>query len=96
MRRQELRFSVLTHLEHVDGLLLDRQHCQDVPVEVEALVVRQDDLVALKRPRVTQPPGVEVNDVKGIVLQRRAGVGGHGLIVSIHLEVQYSDRRGKT
>lgn len=82
------------HLKDVYGLLLDGQHCQDVPVEVETLVVWQDDLVAFKRPRVTQPPGVEVNNVEGVVLQRRARVGGHGLIVSVHLESPCKQRRG--
>lgn len=50
------------------GLLLDRQHSEDVSVEVEALVVGQDDLVTLKGSGVTQPPRVEVNNVKGVVL----------------------------
>lgn len=50
------------------GLLLDRQHSEDVSVEVEALVVGQDDLVTLKGPGVTQPPRVEVNNVEGVVL----------------------------
>lgn len=51
----------------MDGLLLDWQHSQYVPVEVETLVVRQDDLVTLKGPGVTQPACVKVDDVKGIV-----------------------------
>lgn len=69
------------------GLLLDRQHSEDVSVEVEALVVGQDDLVTLKGSGVTQPPRVEVNNVEGVILQRRAGIGGHRLIVSINLEI---------
>lgn len=67
------------------GLLLDRQHSQDVPVEVEALVVGQNDLVALKGPGVTQPPRVEVDDVEGVVFKRRSGVGSHRFVVPIHL-----------
>lgn len=51
----------------MDGLLLDRQHSQDVPVEVEALVVGQDDLVTLEGPGVTQPSSVEINNVEGVV-----------------------------
>lgn len=49
------------------GLLLDGQHSQDVPIEVEALVVRQDDLVTLEGPGVTQSASVEVDDVEGVV-----------------------------
>lgn len=56
------------HLKHMYGLLLDWQHSQDVPVEVEALVVGQDDLVTLKGPGVTQPASVEVDNVEGVVL----------------------------
>ncbi len=55
------------HLKHMYGLLLDRQHSQDVPVEVEALVVGQDDLVTLKGSGVAQPASVEVDDVEGVV-----------------------------
>lgn len=56
---------------------MDRQHGQDVPVEVEALVVRQDDLITLEGPGVAQPAGVQVNDVQGVILQRRPRVGSH-------------------
>lgn len=49
------------------SLLLDRQHSQDVPVEVETLVVGEDYLVTLKGPCVTQPACVEVNNVEGVV-----------------------------
>ena len=45
------------------SLLLDRQHSQDVPVEVEALVMGQDNLVTFEGPGVTQPASVEVNNV---------------------------------
>lgn len=51
----------------MNGLLLNREHSQDVPVEVETLVVRQDDLVTLKGPGVTQPSSMEINDVERIV-----------------------------
>lgn len=67
------------------GLLLDRQHSQDVPIEVEALVVGQDDLVTFKGPGVTQPASVEVDNVEGVVFQRRPGVGSHRFVVPIHL-----------
>jgi len=55
------------HLKHVYGLLLHREHSQDVPVEVEALVVGQDDLVTLKGPGVTQSARMEVDNVEGVV-----------------------------
>ncbi len=51
----------------MNSLLLDRQHSQDVPVKIEALVVGQDDLVALKGPGVTEPASVEVNDVERVI-----------------------------
>lgn len=51
------------HLKHMYSLLLDRQHSQDVPVEVEALVMGQDNLVTFEGPGVTQPASVEVNNV---------------------------------
>ena len=73
------------HLEDVDGLLLHRQDGQDVLIQVQPLVVRQDHLVALEGARVTQAAGVEVNDVEGVILQGGPGVGGHGLAVAIHL-----------
>lgn len=59
--------SLSAHLKDVYGLLLDRQHSQDIPVEVEALVVGQDYLVTLEGPGVTQPASVEVNNVEGVV-----------------------------
>lgn len=46
------------------GLLLDRQHGQDVPVEVETLVVRQNNLITLEGPGVTQSACVEVDDME--------------------------------
>lgn len=49
------------------GLLLDWQHSQDVPVEVEALVVGQDYFVTLEGPGVTKPARVEVDNVKGVI-----------------------------
>lgn len=75
-----------SHLEHVYGLLLDREHSQDVPVQVQALVVGQDDLVTLEGPGVAQPARVKVDDVERVVFQRRSGVGGNGFVVAIHLE----------
>ena len=80
-----MRVCVPVHLEDVDGLLLHGEHSQDVPVEVEALVVRQDDLVTLEGARVTQAPRVQVDDVQGVVLQGRARVGRHRLVVAVHL-----------
>lgn len=74
------------HLKHVYCLLLNRQHSQDVSVEVEALVVGQDDLVTLKGPGVTQPSSVEVNNVEGVVFKRRPGVGSHRFVVPIDLK----------
>ena len=37
--------AVWRYLEHMDHLLLDRQHCQDVFVEINSLVVGQIDLI---------------------------------------------------
>lgn len=45
----------------------------------------QDDLVTLKGPGVTQPAGVEVDNVEGVVLQRRPRVGSHRFVVPINL-----------
>lgn len=73
------------HLEHMYGLLLDRENSQDVPVEVEALVVGQDDLVTLEGPGVTQSACVKVNNVERVVFQRRSGVGSHRFVVPVHL-----------
>lgn len=73
------------HLKDVYGLLLDRQHSQDVPVQVEALVVGQDDLVTLEGPGVTQPASVQVDDVEGVVFQRGPRVRSHRFVVAIHL-----------
>lgn len=56
------------YLKDMYGLLLDRQHSQDVSIEVEALIVGQDDLVKFKGPGVTQSARMEVDDVEGIVL----------------------------
>lgn len=69
----------------MDGLLLDRQHSQDVPVEVEPLIVRQDNFVTLKGPGVAQPASVEVYDVEGVVFKRRPRVGSHRFVVAIDL-----------
>lgn len=70
----------------MDGLLLDRQHGQDVSVEVQTLIMRQNDLVTLKGPGVTQSTRVEVNNMKGVVFQGRSWIWSHRLIVAIHLE----------
>lgn len=67
------------------SLLLDRQHSQDVSVEVEALIVGQDDLVAFKGPGVTQSACVKVDDMERVVFQRRPRVRSHRLVVAIHL-----------
>lgn len=47
--------------------------------------MRQDDLVTLKGPGVTQPAGVEVDDVERVVFQRRPRVWGHRFVVAINL-----------
>lgn len=48
--------------------------------------MRQDDLVAFKGARVTQATRVQVYDVQRVVLQRRAWIRGHRLVVAVHLE----------
>lgn len=52
------------HLKHVYRLLLDREDGQDVPVEVQALVVGQDNLVTLEGPGVAQAARVKVNNME--------------------------------
>lgn len=75
-------------------LLLDREDGQDVPVEVQALVVGQDNLVTLEGPGVAQSAGVKVNNMERVVFQWRPGVGSHRFIVPIHLEEVGGDRLG--
>lgn len=70
----------------MDGLLLDGEHGQDVPVQVEPLVVGQDDLVALEVAGVAEPARVQVYDVERVILQRGARVGSHRLVVAVNLE----------
>lgn len=69
---------------------MDRQHSEDVPIEIEALVVRQDDLVTLKRSGVAQSASMKVNDMEGVVFQRRPRIWSHRFVVTIHLV----DKRG--
>lgn len=78
------------------GLLLDGEDGQDVPVEVQALVVGQDDLVAFEGPGVAQPARVKVDNVERVVFQRRAGVRSDRFVVAINLpEVESSEWGGQ-
>lgn len=49
------------------SLLLDWENGQNIPVEVQALVVGQDYLVTLEGPGVTQSACVKVNNVEWVV-----------------------------
>lgn len=73
-------------LKDMDRLLLHRENGQDVLVEVQPLVVRQDDFVTFESPCVTQSACVEVYDVQGIVLQGGAGIRGYRLAVAVNLK----------
>lgn len=74
------------HLKDVNRLLLHGEDGQDVLIEVQPLVMREDDFVTLESPRVTEPARVEINDMQGIIFQRGARVGGHRLTVAINLK----------
>lgn len=73
-------------LKDMNRLLLHRENGQDVLIEVQPLVVRQDDFVTFESPCVTKSARVEVYDMQGIILQGGAGIRGHGLAVAVHLE----------
>lgn len=74
------------HLKDVNSLLLHRENGQDVLIEVQPLVMREDDFVTLESPRVAESARVEVNDMQGIIFQRGARVRGHRLTVAIDLK----------
>lgn len=68
------------------GLLLDGEDGQDVPVEVQALVVGQDNLVTLEGPGVAQSARVKVNNMERVIFEWRPGVWSDRLVVPINLE----------
>lgn len=74
------------YLKDVNSLLLHRENSQDVLIEVQPLVVRQDDFVTFESPCVTESPRVEVYDMQGIILQGGAGIRGHRLAVAVNLK----------
>lgn len=65
------------YLKDVNSLLLHRENGQDVLIEVQPLVVRQDDFVTFESPCVTKSARVEVYDMQGIILQGGPGIRGH-------------------
>lgn len=74
------------YLKDMNSLLLHRENSQDVLIEVQPLVVRQDDFVAFESPCVTESPRVEVYDMQGIILQGGPGIRGHRLAVAVNLK----------
>ena len=87
-------------LEEVYGLVLHREHGDEVPVEVESLIVRQEDLVRLEDDGVGDDALGDLDGVEGVVLERVPGVGRDGLVVPVELVhrrvVLLVDERGRT
>lgn len=67
------------------NLVLNRQNSEHVLVQVQALVVREEDLVHLEVARVGQAAVLQVHQVECVVLERRARVGCHSLVARVHL-----------
>ena len=74
------------YLEYVYGLLLDGEDGEHVAVQVEALVVREEDLVAVEQSAVAQPACLELHQVQRVVLERRVRVRRHRLVVAVDVE----------
>ena len=70
-----------------------------VPVEIEALVVREEDLVRLEDDGVGDDAFGDLDGVEGVVLERVPGVGGYRLVVHVKLVhwrgVLLGDERGR-
>ena len=58
------------------GLVLHREHGDEVPVEVESLVVREEDLVRLEDDGVGNDALGDLDGVEGVVLERVPKMNG--------------------
>ena len=74
------------HLEQMNGLVLNREHCQSPPVQVNTLIVRQVDLVAFELFRVAEHSIVESDNMKGVIFERLLA-WQKGLVVLINVPV---------
>ena len=81
------------------GLVLHGEDGDKVPVEIEALVVREEDLVRLEDDGVGDDAFGDLDGVEGVVLERVPRVGRHRLVVPVQLVhrrvVLLGDERGR-
>ena len=81
------------------GLVLYGEDGDKVPVEVEPLVVREEDLVRLEDDGVGDDSLGDLDGVERVVLERVARVGRHRLVVTVQLVhwrmVLLVDERGR-
>lgn len=75
-----------SHLEQMNGLVLNREYSQSPPVQVNALVVRQVDLVAFELFCVAEHSVVESDNVKWVIFQRLLA-WQQGLVVLVNIPV---------
>ncbi len=65
--------------------MLDGEDGEDILVEVDSLVVRQEDLVQLELERVAQEADLDVDTVQGVVFQGVPRVRRHRLVRFVDL-----------